>query len=89
LEELRRWPKADRKRVGDTIRNVQENFGRPHLHAGVGIRDLSPKAKRLGLYECRISRALRLVFTRERPSLLYFHMLGTHNEVQKFLRSFL
>ena len=89
LEELRRWPKADRKRVGDTIRNVQENFGRPHLHAGVGIRDLSPKAKRLGLYECRVSRALRLVFTRERPSLLYFHMIGTHNEVQKFLRSFL
>jgi hypothetical protein len=89
LAELRQWPKGDRKRIGDTIRRVQENFGRPHLHSGVGIRDLSPKGKRLGVYECRVSRALRLVFTRERTSLLYFHIIGTHNEVQKFLRSFL
>ena len=89
LVELRQWPKEDRKRIGNSIRRVQENFGQPHLHSGIGIRDLSPKGRRLGLYECRVSRALRLVFTRERPSLLYFHMIGTHNEVQKFLRSFL
>ena len=89
LAELRQWPKADRKRVGDVIREVQENFGRPHLHSGVGIRDLSPKGKRLGTYECRVSRALRLVFTRERPSTLYFYMIGTHDDVQKFLKSFL
>src|SRR4030095_11036082 len=49
LAELRQWPKGDRKRIGDTIRRVQENFGRPHLHSGVGIRDLSPKGKRLGV----------------------------------------
>jgi len=81
--------KADRKRVGDIIRRVQDNFGRPHLHAGLGIRDLSPKGRNLGVYECRVSRPLRLVFTRERPSILYFHMLGTHDEVRRFLRSFL
>jgi mRNA-degrading endonuclease YafQ of YafQ-DinJ toxin-antitoxin module len=89
LDELRQWPKVDRKRVGEIIRQVQENFGRPHLHSGLGIRDLSPKGKRLGVYECRVGRPLRLIFTRGRSSLLYFHMIGTHDEVQKFLKSFL
>lgn len=87
LAELRQWPKRDRKRVGDAIRNAQENFGKPHSHSGVGIRDLSPIGKRLHVYECRVSRPLRLVFTLERASLLYFHMIGTHDEVRRFLRS--
>jgi mRNA-degrading endonuclease YafQ of YafQ-DinJ toxin-antitoxin module len=89
LAELRDWPKPDRKRVGDLIRRVQQDFGNAHLHSGIGIRDLSPKGKSLGMYECRLGRALRLVFTRERSSILYFWMIGTHDEVRKFLKSFL
>ena len=89
LAELRPWPKSDRKRVGDAIRKSQENFGKPHLHSGTGIRDLSPSGKRVHVYECRVSQSLRLVFTLERPALLYFHMIGTHDEVQRFLKSFL
>ena len=88
LAELRQWPKPDRKIVGDIIRRVQENFGRPHQHSGLGIRDLSPSRKKLHVYECRVSRALRLIFTLEPESLLYFHMIGTHDEVQRFLKSF-
>jgi hypothetical protein len=29
----------------------------------IGIRDLAPKGKSLGVYECRLGRTLRLVFT--------------------------
>jgi mRNA-degrading endonuclease YafQ of YafQ-DinJ toxin-antitoxin module len=88
LAELRQWPKSDRRRVGKVIQRVEEDFGRPHLHSGLGIRDLSTGGKRLHVYECRVSRPLRLVFTLEHRSVLYFHMIGTHDEVQKFLRSF-
>jgi hypothetical protein len=87
--ELRIWPKPDRARVGKLIQNVQENFGQPHLHSGAGIRDLSPKGSRLRVYECRIGRGLRLLFTLESPSLLYFHTIGNHDEVRRFLKSFL
>jgi mRNA-degrading endonuclease YafQ of YafQ-DinJ toxin-antitoxin module len=87
--ELRSWPKRDRARVGRLIQRVQENFGSPHLHSGTGIRDLSPKGSRLGVYECRIGRGLRLVFTSESPALLYFHTIGNHDEVRRFLKSFL
>ncbi len=87
--ELRGWPKPERARVGKLIQSVQENFGKPHLHSGAGIRDLSPKGSRLSVYECRIGRGLRLLFTLESPALLYFHTIGNHDEVRRFLKSFL
>jgi hypothetical protein len=87
--ELRTWPKLDRARVGKLIQRVQDNFGQPHLHSGTGIRDLSPKGSRLRVYECRIGRGLRLLFTLESPALLYFHAIGNHDEVRRFLKSFL
>lgn len=34
-------PREARQQVGEAIRVVQENFGRPHQHSGIGIRDLS------------------------------------------------
>jgi mRNA-degrading endonuclease YafQ of YafQ-DinJ toxin-antitoxin module len=87
--ELRSCPKVERKQVGALIQRLQESFGDPHLHSGIGIRDLSPKGNRLRVYECRLGRALRLIFTLERPSLLYFHMIGTHDDVRRYLKSFL
>jgi mRNA-degrading endonuclease YafQ of YafQ-DinJ toxin-antitoxin module len=87
--ELRSWPKPDRARAGKLIQRVQENFGKPHLHSGIGIRDLSPKGSKLNVYECRIGRGLRLVFTLESPASLYFHMIGNHDEVRRFLKSLL
>ena len=87
--QLRDLPKSERQRIGEAIRRVQESFGRPHLHAGIGIRDLAPKRSRYPVYECRVSRPIRLVFTVMDKSTLYFHIMGTHDDVQRFLRSFL
>jgi mRNA-degrading endonuclease RelE of RelBE toxin-antitoxin system len=87
--ELRSWEKPDRQRVGKLIQSVQENFGKPHLHSGAGIRDLSPKGSQINVYECRIGRGLRLIFTLESASVLYFHTIGNHDHVRRFLKSFL
>jgi mRNA-degrading endonuclease RelE of RelBE toxin-antitoxin system len=89
LAQLRDLPKSERQTIGDLIRRAQESFGQPHQHSGVGIRDLAPKGSRYRVYECRISKAVRLVFTIVDPSTLFFHMMGNHNEVQRFLKSFL
>jgi hypothetical protein len=75
--------------VGRLIQRVQENFGSPHLHSDTGIRDLSPKGSRLNVCEYRIGKGLRLIFTLESPALLYFHTIGNHDEVRRFLKSFL
>jgi len=83
LETLRSFSKSERKEIGKLIEQVRDSFGSPHAHAGVGIRALGQ-----GLYECRHGLALRLVFAAYR-GLLYFHMIGSHDEVRRFLKSHL
>src|SRR5450432_1793642 len=89
LAQLRASRKEARQQIGEVIRAVQENFGRPHQHTGIGIRDLAPKGSGHHIYECRISKGIRLVFTLMDDRMLYFHMMGTHDQVRQFLKSFL
>ena len=81
LGALRGFSKAERKEIGELIEQVRDSFGNPHAHAGSGIRALGQ-----GLYECRHGLALRLIFAAY-PGLLYFHVIGTHDEVRRFLRA--
>jgi hypothetical protein len=57
-------------------------FGNPHAHSGLGIRKL-----RADLFECRASLALRILF-RASPEALILRFIGSHDEVQKYLRTF-
>ena len=79
--QLRQLTKVERRKAGAAIESVRESWGHPHLHTGAGIRRLGE-----GLYECRMGLQKRLLFQAIGPSL-YFHFLGNHDEVQKFLRS--
>ena len=65
------------------MENVRMQWGKPHLHGGVGIRRLADH-----LYESRVGLQERLIFQNLEKSL-YFHFMGNHDEVQKFLRSHL
>jgi hypothetical protein len=53
---------------------------KPDLHAGVGLRCIPP------FMECRCELDLRLIFQREGKSLV-FHLCGTHDEVESFLKN--
>ena len=81
IAQLRLLSKPDRRRLGKAIEAVRANWGYPHLHGGVGIRRLAPN-----LYESRAGLQQRLIFQDIHGSL-YFHFLGNHDEVQKFLRA--
>lgn len=65
------------------MERVRVHWGKPHLHGGVGIRRLA-----VHLYESRVGLQERLIFQNLETSL-YFHFMGSHDEVQKFLRSYL
>jgi hypothetical protein len=78
---LRAFDKDQRREIGELIEKVRINFGQPHLHGGAGLRAL-----RSGVYECRLNLRQRLVFTLE-PGSLYFHFMGNHDEVNRFLKS--
>jgi mRNA-degrading endonuclease RelE of RelBE toxin-antitoxin system len=82
LQQLRALDKDQRRVIGERIEKVRVSFGHPHLHGGTGLRAL-----RSGVYECRLNLRQRLVFTLE-PGSLYFHFMGNHEEVNRFLKSF-
>ena len=81
LAQLRKLPKPARRRVGKAMEAVQLAWGNPHTHGGAGIRRLAAN-----LFESRAGLQNRLIF-QDVEGCLYFHFLGSHDEVQKFLRS--
>jgi mRNA-degrading endonuclease RelE of RelBE toxin-antitoxin system len=80
LKQLRALPKARRRDIGELIAAVQETFGHPHQHGGIGMRKL-PR----GHYEARLGLGQRLLFE-NRTDALYFKLLGSHDEVNRFLK---
>lgn len=66
------------------MKAVGESFGKPHMHTGLGIRDLGG-----GIYECRSGLDLRLIFVKDtetKPPTLYFDMIGNHDAVKRYLK---
>jgi mRNA-degrading endonuclease RelE of RelBE toxin-antitoxin system len=79
-KQLRALPQRECDEVVRKLLELGENFGHPHQHAGIGIRKL-----RADLFECRVGLALRVLF-RASPEALIIRFIGTHDEVQKYLR---
>ena len=77
---LGKLPEEEQIAALDSLRAIPAAFGRPHVHAGLGLRQLRP-----GVYEARLGLALRAVFTRD-GDVLQIQMIGNHDEVKRYLR---
>lgn len=55
-------------------------FGRPHVHRGVGIRQLRPR-----IFEARVGLSLRALFVLF-DETAEIQMIGSHDEVRRYLR---
>ncbi len=73
---------AERARIFETLLEVPKGMGSVHQHAGIGLR----KLHKSGIYEARIGLGLRLVFA-WREDTLILAMVGTHDQVRKYLSS--
>lgn len=80
LDRLRALPKGRRREIGELIAAVQAAFGQPHQHMGTGLRKLRQRH-----YEIRLGLDQRLVFE-DRGDALHFKLLGSHDDVNRFLR---
>jgi hypothetical protein len=80
-----RWAKrrsdAELEDIARRLAELRENFGKPHMHAGLGLRRLSKV-----FFEFRISRDLRVIFALIKPSTLRLAMCGNHDEVRAWIR---
>lgn len=73
---------ADRHLVAACLSALQDGFGRPHLHSGLGIRRLHKD-----LFECRAGSHWRVVFFAEKGVLTAYDVM-THGQVKAWLRSY-
>ena len=76
---LKSVPAGRRDEVFAAMKASDAAYGQPHLHAGLGLRRIQP------CMECRCGLNLRLVFQREGEALV-FHLCGTHDQVESFLK---
>ena len=74
------YPKETRGKIGLALQRLEQDFGHPHRHHGLGIRKLTGS-----FFEIRVGLNIRLIF-QNRAECLLFMMAGNHDEVQKFLR---
>jgi len=72
-------PATVQNQIEDAIPSLAEAFGKPHAH--LGLRKLGKR-----LYESRVGLQWRIVFRHE-PATLYLLLVGTHDEVRRFIRS--
>jgi hypothetical protein len=81
----RRWAKSRSERelqeINERLKQLVDAFGKPHAHAGLGLRRLHKN-----LFEFRISRDIRVVFLFFRPNRLQLMMTGNHDEVRAWLK---
>jgi hypothetical protein len=77
---LKSIPADRRAEILAAMKAAAVAYGQPHLHAGVGLRRIPP------FMECRCGLDLRLIFQREGQALV-FHLCGTHDEVESFLKN--
>lgn len=81
----KRWAKhrsdSELEEIGQRLAQLIEAFGKPHGHAGLGLRHLRDNA-----FEFRISRGIRVVFLFFKPNRLQLMMTGNHDEVRAWLR---
>src|SRR5438552_12812952 len=77
----RRRSDADLQEINLRLPQLLAGFGKPHLHAGLGLRRLFKNA-----FEFRISRGIRVVFLYFKPNRLRLMMTGDHEEVRAWLK---
>lgn len=71
-----------RIRILHILEKLPALAGKPHLHAGVGIRKLHPS----GIFEARIGLGLRLVFALGQSEII-LHRIGDHETIRRYLKS--
>ena len=81
----RRWARhrsdSELEEINQRLVQLVETFGKPHAHAGLGLRRLRENA-----FEFRISSGLRVVFLLFKPRRLQLMMTGNHDDVRAWLK---
>ena len=81
--QLEHAPQDLRQQLADAVKELPHALGQPHRHAGLGVRKIHSR----GVFEFRLGRQCRVVFTQPEKDMVMLHLLGNHDDVQRFLDS--
>jgi mRNA-degrading endonuclease YafQ of YafQ-DinJ toxin-antitoxin module len=81
LADVAALPDHARHRAFDVVIALPRALRDPQRHSGIGLR----KVHAGGIWEVRVGRDLRLVFSLHGEDIL-FSRAGTHDEVHEYLR---
>lgn len=84
---FRKLSPIDQQHVIEAIAQIERFFTTREAPEGLGLKKLFSTASLGAVCEARVTLALRVLFAVQ-ESLLTFLMVGNHNEVRRFLRSF-
>ena len=84
---FRRFSQEDQQQVVETIEQVNQFFATHQAPEGLGLKKLFSKTSMGAVCEARVTRALRVLFSVQ-TGILTFLMVGDHEEVRRFIRSF-
>lgn len=76
---FKRLSRIEQQRVNSAIGRLESTFGRPHLHAGIGIRPFG------GFFELRAGLGLRVLFVSCKGDLVLV-TVGNHDQIARFVR---
>ena len=68
------------ERVNAALVRLEETFGQPHAHAGIGIRSVG------SFFECRGGLELRVLFV-VRDGDLILVTVGNHDDIRAYIRA--
>ena len=86
-KSLHRVPAHDRVRAAEAVEQIVGYFETQSAPEGLGLKKLFRHEEFGAVFEARVSRALRLLFT-VRQDVVTFVMVGDHDEVRRFIRTF-
>jgi len=82
------WQRWAKRRTATELDEIEQRlsqlavtFGKPHVHAGLGVRRLKEN-----VFEFRISRGIRVIFLLFKPNRLHLVMTGNHDEARAWLK---
>jgi mRNA-degrading endonuclease YafQ of YafQ-DinJ toxin-antitoxin module len=84
---FRRLSANDQRYVMGTVEQIDQFFATRQAPEGLGLKKLFHSDIMGAVCEARVTLALRVLFSVQQD-VLTFHMVGDHDDVRRFIRSF-
>lgn len=84
---FRRLAADDQRRVVEAVDEIDRFFATRQAPEGLGLKKLFSQESLGAVFEARATRALRILFAVQQD-VVTFLMVGNHDDVRRFIRSF-